>query len=85
MARVSVQSAVNRRVRCVSVSAGRTIVQKVSGVARWAQRGAPPPVAASTGVRGTQRLQQLWDQHGAARLQGAREGLTLNFFLKVRA
>lgn len=62
---------------------GRTIVEKVSGVARWAKRGGAPPVAASKRERGVRRLRQLWDTQGATQLQNAKDGINLSFLLKV--
>ena len=67
----------------VSRAPGRTIVEKVSGVARWAKRGGAPPVAATKRERGVQRLRQLWDSHGTNQLQKVKDGMDLSFFLKV--
>ena len=64
---------------------GRTIVEKVSGVARWAARATPPPEEPSTRKRGLRRARELWSHHGSPQLQSAQEGINLEFFVKVSA
>lgn len=65
-------------------TAGKKIAEGFGGMSRALRGVGHAPLQLTTGQRGVRRAKQLWRDHGAGRLQHAKDGITFSFVVKVR-